>query len=90
MLGYGRANSPVVSYKSFPMNDDSRPLSPESHRSFSHHGPLEPPSQSPVGSRQVSAESLRGPRMQRLFSEIGAQRHLETPFQEESQFAEMD
>lgn len=89
MLDYGRAHSPVASYKSFPVNDYQQPLSPESHRSFSFNIPPGLRPLTPDGSRQVSAESLRGPRMQRLFSEIGPQCERETPLQEQSQFAEM-
>ena len=89
MLDYGRAYSPVTSYKSFSMYDYPQPLSPESHRSFSHDAASGLRFQSPDWSRQVSAESLRGPRMQRLFSEAGAQRQVGNHVQEESQFAEM-
>ena len=89
MLDYVRPHSAVSSYKSYPMNDYPRPLSPEGRRSFSLLLPPNPRLKSPAESRHVSTESLRGPRMQRLFSEIEAQGDHETLLPEHSQFAEM-
>lgn len=89
MLDYTRPHSPISSYKSFQMSDYSRPFSPESRRSFSLHVPPGLRPQSPGETRKISTESLRGPSMQRLFSEMAAQDDSETLVEEPSQFTEM-
>ena len=89
MADYIRPLSPISSYKSYPMKDYSRPLSPESHRILSPPPLPVTRSLSPPQDRQVSDESLRGPRMQRLFNEVETQSEREDPFPEDSQFSEM-
>ena len=89
MADYIRPLSPLSSYKSYPMNEYPRPISPESHRALSLPALPVAPSPSPPQNRQVSDESLRGPRMQRLFNEVDAQSEHEAQYPEDSQFSEM-
>ncbi len=89
MADYIRPLSPSTRLHSYSLNHSSRSFSPEGYHTLSLLGPSVVRSRSPPYDRHVSAESLRGPRMQRLFDEFEVHSEREAQLPEQSQFMEM-
>ena len=88
MVDYIRPFSPTSRLNNYALGQSSRPFSPEGYRTLSLLEPSSIRSRSPPHDRHVSAESLRGPRMQRFFDEFDLQSDREAQLSEQSQFAE--